>query len=178
MWEGEPADEASIFNRFGIFLNGQGTFGNQDATRREPGFGFHTAGMTAGFDYRFTEQFILGIAGGYVLDQSISMPLPESSRPKVGSDSLFGTYYIAEQWHVDFIGTYGWNGYERKRNVFVDGVSATAKGDSNGRQRAVSVSGGYDFSVFKPLTIGLLLASITSTWTSIRSRRKGRDCST
>src|SRR5262249_17851959 len=60
------AEPSSLLSKLGIFAVGQGSFGNQDATLREPGFDFHTAGITVGADYRLSDQLILGMAFGYL----------------------------------------------------------------------------------------------------------------
>jgi outer membrane autotransporter protein len=143
-----------LLSRLGIFANGQGSFGNQDATTREPGFDFHTAGMTAGVDYRLTEQLILGLAGGYISGASSLDGSAGEVTTRGGSISAFGTYFIGRSFYVDLIATYGWNDYDTRRTVGVGGASATAKGDTHGQQFAVSAGAGYDFNI-RAWTLGL-----------------------
>jgi uncharacterized protein with beta-barrel porin domain len=148
------ADQSSLAGKLGLFVNGQGSFGDQDATSREPGFDFHTAGVTAGVDYRFTKELILGLAGGYVSTTSNLDASAGEFTAHGASVSVFGTYYIGQSFYADLIATYGWNGYETTRRIGFDSVTASANGDTDGRQVAVSVGGGYDARL-RAWTLGL-----------------------
>jgi outer membrane lipase/esterase len=143
--------------RLGVFLTGQGSFGSQDATTREPGFAFHTAGLTLGGDYRLTADLALGAAFGYVNTQSELDASAGHFTTNGYSFSGYGTYYASEKIYLDGIVTYGWNNYKTTRNISASdtgtGVGATAKGSSGGTQFAVSAGGGYNFS-FGALTAG------------------------
>ena len=150
---GASADPSNIFGGLGIFLNGQGSFGDQDVTSREPGFKFNTQGLTLGSDYRVTENVVLGAAFGYLhtaadLDQAGGRVTMNGY-----TVSAFGSYYVADKFYVDTIATYGWNGYGVTRNVTFGDTSATAKSDPDGNQFSISTSAGYNFS-FGPLTVG------------------------
>ena len=150
---GASADPSKVFGGLGIFLNGQGSFGDQEGTAREPGFKFHTEGLTLGTDYRLTDNVVLGAAAGYLHTDS---DLDEAGgRVKLNGYSLsaFGSYYVGDKFYLDAIATYGWNDFGTSRNVTFGNTSATAKADPDGNQFAVSVSGGYNFNV-GPLTVG------------------------
>ena len=54
------------FGRLGLFLNGLGSFGDQQKTPRELGFDFHTGGLLLGGDYKLTNNLILGAAFEYL----------------------------------------------------------------------------------------------------------------
>jgi outer membrane autotransporter protein len=138
-----------IGKRLGLFLNGQGNFGRQDAVGDEQGFDFHTAGFTLGSDYRVTNNFILGGAIGYL-----------SAGSKVDHDaadlgaqgftlSAFATYYLGKMFYVDGIATYGWNWYDTERQT----TTGTVRGSPDGTQLALSASAGADFA-FGRLTVG------------------------
>ncbi|OAD22231.1 secreted protein containing Na-Ca exchanger/integrin-beta4 domain protein [Candidatus Thiomargarita nelsonii] len=58
------------FSRLGAFVNGEINFGEKDTTDRESGFEFTTLGLTAGIDYRFTNNLVAGIALGYSNSES------------------------------------------------------------------------------------------------------------
>jgi len=130
--------------RLGFFANGQGSFGDQDATSREPGFDFHTAGVTVGGDYRFTDQFLLGMALGYLRTKATFDASAGESRVNGYSVSAYGNYYIWDKLYVDGIATFGWNAYDSTRNI--GQTNAIAKGSTEGTQVAISVSSGYNFS--------------------------------
>lgn len=142
---GASADRSGFLNRLGFFANGQGSFGSQDATSREPGFDFHTAGITLGADYRLTDQFLLGMAFGYLRTKSDFDASAGNSTTNGYSLSAYGSYYILDKLYVDGIATFGWNNYDTDRNI--PNVNATADGSTDGTQFAISVSTGYNFNV-------------------------------
>jgi outer membrane autotransporter protein len=141
---GASADRSGFLSRLGFFANGQGNFGNQDATSREPGFDFHTAGVTLGADYRLTDQVLLGMAFGYLRTKSDFDASAGNSTVNGYSLSAYGSYYILDKLYVDGIATFGWNDYSTDRNI--PNVNATANGSTDGTQFAISVSTGYNFN--------------------------------
>jgi len=150
---GASADPGKGLGGLGIFLNGQGTFGDQNGTTLEPGFKFHSEGLTLGTDYRVSENFVLGAAGGYLHTRSTL----DASAGRVDLNgytvSAFGSYYVGDKFYVDAIATYGWNDYGVRRTVAIADTNATAKSDPDGHQFTVSLSAGYNFNV-GALTIG------------------------
>jgi outer membrane autotransporter protein len=151
---GASADQPGLFSKVGIFLNGQGSFGDQNAVRDQPRFDFHTAGVTLGADYRFTPEFILGTALGYnSTNQTLEASAGDFDTQGI-SWSAFGTYYIGQSFYVDGIATYSWNQFDTVRTIPADGTVAVATGDTNGRQFALSAGAGYDFRWDK-LVVGL-----------------------
>ena len=141
---GASADSPMLPKGLGIFATGQGSFGNQDATSQQLGFDFHTAGITLGADYRFTDRLILGTAFGYVRTKSAFDSSLGDSTINGYSLSAFTNYYIMDRLYVDGIVTIGLNTYDTERNI--SGASATANGSTEGSQLAVSTSTGYDFN--------------------------------
>ena len=139
---GASADRASAFGPLGFFLNGQGSFGNQDLTPRDAGFDFHTMGMTAGVDYRLTDQLVLGAAFGYLRTKMNLDASAGDSRINGYSLSAYGSYYL-QNFYVDGIATFGWNEYRNERNV----ADVTAQSHTDGTQFAVGLSTGYDVHV-------------------------------
>ena len=148
------ASRQAVFGRLGLFLNGLGSFGDQDKTSRQPGFDFHTTGLTLGADYKLTDNLILGTAFGYLNTQAEINASAGHVATNGYSLSAFGTYYIANTMHVDAITTYGWNAYDIERNI--QGINETARAHPAGNQFAISVGSGYDFN-FGPLTAGPIL---------------------
>jgi len=142
---GASADRSSILSRLGIFATGQGSFGTQDATSKELGYDYHTAGITLGVDYRFTDQFLLGMAFGYLRTKAAYDSSVGDSAANGYNLSAYGTYYILDRLYVDGIVTGGWNTYNSERNI--PDATATANSNTNGTQFSVSVSTGYNFNV-------------------------------
>jgi outer membrane lipase/esterase len=149
---GASADPGSILGgRLGVFLTGQGSFGTQEESSREPGFVFHTAGLTLGGDYRLTDNLALGGSFGYVNSKTELDASAGHFTTNGYSFSGYGTYYVSDKIYLDGIVTYGWNNYQTRRNILETG--ATAKGSPGGTQFSVAAGGGYLFN-FGPLSIG------------------------
>jgi len=163
------ASTPSLFSRLGLFANGTFTGGDKDATSREGGFDFKTFGATVGADYRFTDNFLLGVAFNY-----LSTNIDFDSTSFVGSPAgggidthgfgfaIYGTYYIASQFYIDGIANFGWNHYDTDRRIIyaipatdrtgnliagTTTVNQSAQGDTHGNQYAFSVGAGYDWNI-------------------------------
>ena len=147
---GASADRSGPLGKLGIFINGQGSFGSQDPTVRDTGFDFYTAGMTAGVDYRLTNDLVLGAAFGYLRTKSNFDASAGDSRINGYSVSAYGNYYLLEKLYLDGIATFGWNEYSNERNI---ANAFTANSTTDGTQVALSVSTGYEFNA-GALTLG------------------------
>ena len=149
---GASADPSRAFGKLGIFANGQGSFGDQSTTLQTPGYDFYTAGLTAGADYRFTDNVIFGAAFGYLRTKIDRTSTVSDSSINGFSLSLYGTYYIKDTFYVDSILTYGRNDYNIDRRserlassgsgTTIDRITASTDGD----QFSASASGGYNFT--------------------------------
>ena len=52
-------------NRWGLWVTGFGDFVNVDNQGSVEGYNFTTGGITIGIDYRLTDNFVIGLMGGY-----------------------------------------------------------------------------------------------------------------
>ncbi|PWT92014.1 MAG: hypothetical protein C5B54_04225, partial [Acidobacteria bacterium] len=163
------ASESSPLQKLGVFVNGTLTIGDKDATSREAGFDFTSLGATFGADYRFTDNFILGIALSYMSTSAdfdkfniLHNPAGGGVDARSFSVSLYGTYYVLEKFYVDGILGFGWNDYDIDRKIIysipatdrvgrpipgITTVNQTAHGSPNGHQFSFSVGAGYDFNM-------------------------------
>ncbi|MHC4270471.1 MAG: autotransporter outer membrane beta-barrel domain-containing protein, partial [Planctomycetota bacterium] len=160
---GEEIPSTSVFDKLGIFLNGEIGFGDHDETNREKGFHFNTYEITGGIDYRLTDDIILGTAIGYVrTDIGI-----DSSGGNPDADgvifSLYGNYYIKDNFYVDGIVSLGINDFNTSRKIRytipdnfnggTESVNQKMDGDTDAIMKSFSIGSGYDFN-YKSLTIG------------------------
>jgi len=144
---GGASADSSPLGRFGVFANGQGTFGNQTGTSREPGSDFHTAGFTLGADYRLTDNLILGSAFGYTTGKTNLADNGGDFSATGYSVSAYGSLYVTDRFYVDVIGIGSWNDYDTARKVVFDSTAATAKASTNSTLFAISVNTGYTFNI-------------------------------
>jgi outer membrane lipase/esterase len=149
---GASADQGPQFalgdGRLGVFVNGAISTGDKDPTENEEGFDFDAWGITAGIDYRFRDNLIAGIAGGYSENDTDIDNSGGSLDTDGYSISLYGTYYHDGGAYADAVLTYGHNDYDQKRNIrySIDDyvVDQTASADYNGSQWSGAVGVGYD----------------------------------
>jgi len=148
------ADDSGTFafgeGRLGAFLNGSISRATKDATSNEEGFDADSWGITAGVDYRFRDDLILGIAGGYN-KSSTDIDRNGGDLDTDGySVSLYGTYFRGENLYLDGILTYGNNNYDQNRNIRYQVadtlVAQTASADYDGHQWSAALGGGYSLS--------------------------------
>jgi uncharacterized protein YhjY with autotransporter beta-barrel domain len=155
-----PAETPGLFKKLGLFVNGSLSLGEKDATRNEDGFDFETYGVTAGADYRFTRNFVLGVAFNFQSTDAdlaatrtagLATPVDGGSVDSTSySGSIYATYYVTDRFYVDGIFTFGWNDYDITRRIIYNvdtSVRQTARADTDGTQLSFSVGGGYDFNV-------------------------------
>jgi outer membrane autotransporter protein len=140
-----------LIKNLGVFMTGRFNFGSRDTTKNQSGFDFDTLGVTAGIDYRFTRDLLLGIAMGYA-DTAIDYSRNGGDLDiDAWSASLYGNYYILENLYLDAIVNLGWNDYKQTRKVVYSvpndiPIASNQKSDYSGDQYSVSVGVGYEFN--------------------------------
>ena len=158
---GTDLDQSTLSDngRLGFFITGSFANGKKDESTVEPGFDYTNTAATAGMDYRFTDQFIAGLAAGY---SAVKAELDANSGESDVTGyavSLYSTYHL-EQLYLNGMVTAGWRDYESERNLNytitrnpsdplaptnpLTTVDQTFKGDSNATEFSASLGGGYD----------------------------------
>jgi outer membrane lipase/esterase len=132
-----PSDQ-----RVGVFLNGDVNFGDKESRTNEPGYDFTTTGVTAGIDYRVTNNLALGVAVGHVSnDTDLNNNLGEV---EVDGYAVSGYgNFVQGNFYTDAVVSYGWNDFDIKRQIAFDNRRANA--DTDGNQLSVDVNSGYNF---------------------------------
>lgn len=132
--------------RLGGFVKGRIQLGSSDTTANAAGYDFNTKGLTAGVDYRLSDQVVLGGALGYANSKNDY----SSSRGDMTADgttlSFYGSYYAPQDMYLDWIASYGNNNYDSSRNLVYSGANTQTQGSTDGRQLGLSVSLGKDLS--------------------------------
>jgi outer membrane autotransporter protein len=146
---------ADDFKRWGFFLNGVYATGDKDTRRNENGFDYDAYGLTTGIDYRFSDQWVGGVAYGYVdtdadIDDdqgAVSSSQPRAGEGKQESEShtlaFYGTWY-SDNFYADGALSFSTIDIEGERSIQYGEVNQTAKMDTDADQWAASIGGGYN----------------------------------
>lgn len=135
-----------LAGRVSGFVNGDFTFGDRDGTDREQGFDFDSQGFTAGADYRFSPQGVVGMAVGFNRSDADFSSNQGELESDALSVALFGNYYLTDRIYLDAIAGYGRLEFDSERRVNLGGIGATqvASGDTDGDQLSAGLTLGMD----------------------------------
>jgi uncharacterized protein with beta-barrel porin domain len=146
------------FERWGFFATGMIQRGGFDAVaaNAQPGFNFHNASITAGVDYRFTADFVAGVALGY---NNNSSDLDQNQgNVDVDGYSLNGYFtWYHDDFYIEGSAIAGWLNYDLRRriNYQIDSlgpsgglttIDQTAKASPDGHQDSFALAFGKDFN--------------------------------
>ncbi len=123
-------------------------FGDWASLKRDgfrPGFTSDAGGVVAGVDYKLTDDFMLGLAGGY---QKTNMDFRGAGDGDITSWSVtaYGDYSFGPA-YVDTLVGYSMQSYDLNRFLNVLGTGYTANSNYDGSSVAASVEAGYAFDV-------------------------------
>jgi outer membrane autotransporter protein len=145
------------FGRWGAWISGRVIFGEKDHTTNQIAYDFDTAGLTFGMDYRFTNEFVAGVAVGYA-NTDADLGVNDGEMDTKGySVTLYGTWFKSDRFYMTGSLGYGSNDYEHLRNVryslpgdnstsAIFKVAQTMAAEYDGTQTSAAISGGWDFS--------------------------------
>jgi outer membrane autotransporter protein len=137
-----PAFVQAPENRWGIFVTGSGEYvkvGDDDANA--PGYKITNGAVILGFDYRLSNNFAVGIYGGY---EAGDATLFGNGRLTMegGNVGAFATYFT-NGFYVDVAGGGGWNSYDIRRTALM----GDARGKTDGSEVNALGAIGYDWKV-------------------------------
>jgi outer membrane lipase/esterase len=165
------SDGAVADGRLGLFVQGTYGSGDKDPTEFESGYDISDTGVTAGVDYRFSDNGVVGFAVGYnkvdsdFTRDSLGAPLGGSFDSDGFTGSLFGSWSAYDGFaYIDLIASYGDIDYDSERSIVytvtapagvvngvvlpaVDNVNRTARGSTSGETWSLGMSTGLDFDV-------------------------------
>jgi len=152
---GGAGDDLFSATRLGFFINGTGGFGEIDKTDNQDAGDFDSVGVISGFDYKLTDNLIIGLAGNYSF-----FDLDFDKNVDVGgggveadnySVTAYANYNFGSGGYVEGVFTYGWSDYDLRRKVIIDSntavekVNMTASANPEGEQFSINFASGYDF---------------------------------
>jgi autotransporter-associated beta strand protein/YVTN family beta-propeller protein len=135
-------------NRWGVFVTGNGDFVNVNGDSNSPGYNFTTGGVTIGIDYRATDHFAVGLAGGYAYTDN---NLVDSGRATVnsGRGGVYATYFT-DRFYLNAYASGGYNNYDVRRAD----LQGFATGNTDGAEFNGFFGAGYDFHLSSHITLG------------------------
>lgn len=129
--------------RLAFWAAGTVDFGFANAGTQRSGFRFTTGGVTAGVDYRFSDQLTLGLGFGYGRDSTDVGSAGTRSTADSFSVALYGSYRPQPSLFIDGVAGYGSLDFDSRRWVVDE--SAFASGKRDGHQIFASLSAGYEY---------------------------------
>jgi outer membrane autotransporter protein len=151
----------ALLGKWGFFFNGHYGFGDRDGTEREDAFDYDRWGLTAGADYRLTDDLVLGGMVTYGNIDSDFDKTPAVAGGGIDADAwgigLYGTWY-KDQFYIDGLIGYNQTDYDIDRAILlpvgsnpgtgsaVQETARTATASTESSDFTLSLGGGMDFS--------------------------------
>jgi uncharacterized repeat protein (TIGR01451 family) len=153
--EAPASDDAGAgFSRWGFFASGRIGRGEADPGRFTPAYDFDIDGLTAGVDYRKTDNLVLGVALGYTRQDTRLQQDQGSLDTRGWSLSGYATWYRGASWYVDSLVSHARNTYAHRRRIAyvlplpgggTYAVDQVARASSDGTDTTLSATFGRDF---------------------------------
>ena len=144
---GAAGDIEDLSGNWGVFINGNLSFGDKDKTDKEAGFEFDAQGITAGIDYRISAQAIIGFAAGISTNESEFTDGSSGMELEGAHVILYGTYYQSEHFYLDGLIKAANNDFTTRRKVSRrDDLLQEALSETTGQEYSGSLSAGFEYS--------------------------------
>lgn len=154
---------SDAWSRWGGFINGSYTYGNQEASDREDAFDFDGSELNVGVDYRLNDHWVVGALFGYVLqeiDFDASQSIVEGGVEMEGYSLIGFALYQSDEWFYSASLGYQVSDFTTERyiryptfNSNTDPVDTIAESDNDATTITSTIMAGYAFFVTEALTI-------------------------
>jgi outer membrane lipase/esterase len=125
-----------------VFLRGSVILAQDFSQADVPHSDNNTASVTAGADYRVTDQVLVGVTMSYAHTDATLDDFGSSATVDSYSPGVYASYADGG-WFANFIGRYSYNSYTENRDIAF--LSQTANGGTTGNEGLVDLDGGYLF---------------------------------
>ncbi len=129
-----------------VFIQARFNFGDMDTNTWSRGFNSQMRNVTVGTDYRFTDQFVAGVAFNYtnVTSNYVNNAGRMDSDTYMGA--IYGSYYFPHDFYIDWVANYGGNDYAFRRQYQYTGFVGQSNSSPVGNQYSFAVNGGKEFN--------------------------------
>jgi outer membrane autotransporter protein len=132
--------------RYGVWLDGFGSWGDQGADPGYTGFDYNVAGGALGVDFLLRDRFIIGISGGYSYTNIDLDDNKGNGSTRSSFGSIYGSYFTS-QYYLETAFSYARQDYNNTRNVDVGALHSQAYSKHRGDTYSFSLTGGYNFTL-------------------------------
>ncbi|HZX75581.1 autotransporter domain-containing protein [Lysobacter sp.] len=143
--------DARLPQGMAIWTAGTITSGGRDADGDADAFDFRSDGVTLGADWRISERFVFGVAGGWGWNDTDLDEARSNLDAQQRALSLYGLWRPGERWFVDGIVGWGDLDFDIRRYSATAGAMATAQ--RNGDQSFGALTGGYEHAAGDGMTL-------------------------
>ncbi|BFM12185.1 hypothetical protein R50072_23380 [Simiduia litorea] len=160
---GDDINASDAWSRWGGFLNGSYTYGNQDPTQREDAFDFDGSDINGGVDYRINDNWVVGGLIGYQTQEinfDSSLSIVDGGVNMDGWSILPFVLYQDEHWFTNLSAGYQKSDFDTERSIRypslnpnVGSVNTVAISSNSASTWLANWAGGYSFSITDAFTI-------------------------
>lgn len=144
----KPAKGASADGGgWGLLVAPQYGKGNRLGTDLENGYQSDLKGLVIGVDYRFSDDFVLGLAVGQTKDEATFLDSAGFLKTSSNTATIYGTWLASEKSSIDGYLGYGKLNIDNQRKVTFGVISGVTGGSTTGQQIMAGMSTSYQINV-------------------------------
>ena len=154
--DASPIVESATATNWNSWALGTGMFSRTTNLGSVDNYNNDAGGFLVGTDYRWSENFVTGLYGGY----DYSYVEYNGGGSTKGNSFNFGTYasYAKDGYYADAVIGGGYTGFQTKRSIEFSTIDRTASADPNSGQFTAGLNLGKDFEVGK-FTLGPIIGA-------------------
>jgi len=138
-----PDNLVKLPKGWGLWSAGAMTFGDRDGRLNSEGFDFRSDGITVGVDWRVSDDFLIGVAGGFGWNNTRLDEARSRLNANQRSLSAYALWRHGDHFFVD--GNVGWGKLDFDIDRWSAIADATASAQRDGDQTFGSLTMGYDY---------------------------------
>ncbi len=154
--DASPIVESATATNWNAWALGTGMFSRSTNLGSLQNYNNDAGGFLVGADYRWSENFVTGLYGGY----DYSYAEYNGGGSTKGNSVSFGTYasYAKDGYYADAVIGGGYTGFQTQRSIEFSTIDRTASADPNSGQFTAGLNLGKDFEVGK-FTLGPIVGA-------------------